>query len=150
MGRGHMEKRNEGAVAMKQELNLRDLAFVVEEAIRRLPNGEARFAVAKYPLGHACLSDFYGPDLNEQISSDYGMPAANKEIEQEFFEEITTLEKIMVEADVPIKLADWQAGDKLEPAQRMYEGLNRRGYAIQVWDWYAIPRRHGGRTSWGT
>lgn len=37
---------------------------------------------------------------------------------------------------------DWQVGAKLESAQKMYKGLNRRAYATQVWDWYAIPWRH--------
>jgi hypothetical protein len=124
---------------MKQESYSTDLAFVVEEAIRRLPNGEARFAAAKYPLGHACLGMFHGPDFMEELNSNYGMPAANKEIEHEFLEEIATLQKIMEEADVP---ADWQAGAKSEAAQRVNKGLNRRAHALQVWDWYAIPWRY--------
>lgn len=129
----------------QKELHVRKLAFVIEEAIRRLPNGETRLSVTNFPLNYACLSSLYAPDFQERLASDYGVPAGNDEIEREYYEEITTIEKIMEETDVPITLADWQSGSKLESAERMYKGLNRRAYAIQMWDWYGIPWRfHNG------
>ena len=82
--------------------------------------------------------------MSDRMSSDYGMPSGNTVIEKEYYEEITTIEKIMREMDVPIKLADWQSGSKLESVEKMMKGLNLRAYAIQMWDWYAIPwRMHG-------
>ncbi len=49
---------------------------------------------------------------------------------------------MMADANVPINLADWQKGTKIESAEKMYKGLNRRAFAIQLWDWYAIPWRY--------
>jgi hypothetical protein len=126
------------------DLHVRDLAFVIEEAIRQLPNGESRLAVSDFPLSYAFLRKFYGPDISERLSSDYSMPSGNDEIEKQYYEEITTIEKIMVETDVPIGLADWQSNSKIESVEKMMKGMNRRAYAIQMWDWYGIPwRLHG-------
>jgi hypothetical protein len=124
-----------------KEFHVRDLAFVIEEAVRRLPNGKSRLRLSAYPLSYACLSGFYNPDISERLSSDYGMPSGNEEVEKEYNEEIITIEKIMEEAQVPIKLAKWQSDSKIDAADRMYKSLNRRAYAIQIWDWYAIPWR---------
>lgn len=49
---------------------------------------------------------------------------------------------MMADANVPINLAGWQKGAKIESAEKMYKGLNRRAFAIQLWDWYAIPWRY--------
>lgn len=49
---------------------------------------------------------------------------------------------MMADANVPINLADWQKGAKIESAEKMYKGLNRRAFAIQLWDWYTIPWRY--------
>jgi len=122
----------------QHDLHVRDLAFVIEEAIRRLPNGESRLAVSHLPLGYACLGEFDVPDISERLSSDYGVPSRNEEIEKQYYEEITTIGAIMEEADVPIRLADWQS--KVECVEKM-RGLNRRAYAIRMWHWYAIPWR---------
>jgi hypothetical protein len=124
-----------------KELHIRDLTFVIEEAIRRLPNGRYRLRLSAYPLSHACLSGFYNPDISERLSSDYGMHSGNEEVGKEYNEEIITIEKIMEETQVPIKPAKWQKGSKSDTADGMYTSLNRRAYAIQIWDWYAIPWR---------
>lgn len=126
------------------DLHVRDLKHVIEEAIRRLPHGKTRLAVSNFPLSYACLSELYGPDISERLSSDYSMPSGNEEIEKQYYEEITTIEKIMVEIDVPIRLANWQSRSKSEPAEKMMKEMNRRAYAIQMWDWYAIPWRLSG------
>jgi hypothetical protein len=131
---------------IQTDLHVRDLSFVIEEAIRQLPNGESRLAVFDFPLSHACFSEFYGPDISERLSSDYSMPSGNDEIEKQYYEEITTIEKIMVETDVPIGLAAWQSRSKIESFEKMMKGMNRRAYAIQMWDWYAIPWRLRGDT----
>jgi hypothetical protein len=124
-----------------KEFHVRDLTFVIEEAIRRLPNGNSRLRLSAYPLSHACLSGFNNPDISERLSSDYGMPSGNEEVEKEYNEEILTIEKIMEEAQVPIKLAKWQKGSKSDAADGLYKSLNRHAYTIQIWDWYAIPWR---------
>jgi hypothetical protein len=123
------------------DLHIMDLKHVIEEAIHRLPNGKTRLAVSNFPLSYACLSGFYGPNISERLSSDYSIPSGNEEIEKQYYEEITTIEKIMVEIDVPIRLADWQSQSKSESDEKMRKEMNRRAYAIQMWDWYAIPWR---------
>ncbi len=79
----------------QHDLDVRDVAPVIEEAIRRLPNGNLRLSVSPFPLSHVCLAGFYAPDISERISSDYTMPSANEEIAKQFCEEITMIEKIM-------------------------------------------------------
>ena len=126
---------------MKKSKPLHCLEFkpLIKEAIKKLKNGENRLAVSNYPLKYACLNDFTTPDFSERLSSDYSMPSGNKDVEADYFEEITLLEKMMADANVPIKLADWQ---KSELGEKMFKGLNRRAFAIQLWDWYVIPWRH--------
>lgn len=125
----------------KGKRHVKDFSFVIEEAIKRLPDGENRFALSDYPLSHICLKDFYAPDIAEYLKSDYGRPSSDKEIEKDYYEEISTLEKIMIDADVPISLSDWQTGTNSEAGKRLFKGINRRAYAIQMWDWYGIPWR---------
>jgi hypothetical protein len=127
--------------AMKK-LQIKDFGFLIEKAVERLPNGESRFFISRYPIGHACLSGLYQPDLGERLSSDYGMPSEETEIEKDFNTEILTLVDLMKEADVPIDLADWQSGSKFEAAEKMYKGMNMRAYAIQLWEWFGIPWRY--------
>lgn len=116
------------------------MSSVIEEAIHRLPDGELRFFVKDYPVSHACLTDLWYPNESEWLSSDYGLPSGEKKVEEEYFEEIKLIQEILVEEDIPIQLSGWQKSDE-EHAERMMKGLNRRAYAIQMWDWYAIPWR---------
>lgn len=123
-------------------LHCKNFKPLIEEAIKKLKNGENRLAVSDFPLKYACLNGFSAPDISERLSSNYSIPSGNKDIEADYFEEITLLEKLMADANVPINLADWQKGTKIESAEKMYKGLNRRSFAIQLWDWYAIPWRY--------
>ncbi|HHW68937.1 MAG TPA: hypothetical protein GX747_01170, partial [Tenericutes bacterium] len=134
---------------MKKSKPLHCLNFkpLIEEAIKKLKNGENRLAVSDYPLKYACLNGFNTPDFSERLSSNYRMPSENKDIEADYFEEITLLEKMMADANIPINFADWQKGTKIESSiqdtvEKMHKGLNRRALAIQLWDWYAIPWRY--------
>ena len=127
-------------------LHCKDFKLLIEKAIKELKNGENRLAVSDFPLKYACLHGFSTPDISERWSSDYSMPSGNKDIEADYFEEITLLEKLMKDVNVPINLADWQKGTKIELAEKMYKGLNRRAFAIQLWDWYAIPWRYKNNT----
>lgn len=116
----------------QHDLDVRDVAPVIEEAIRRLPNGDLRLSVSRFPLSHVCLAGFCAPDISQRISSDYSMPSANEEIAKQFYEEITMIEKIMEEMNIANR-PELQA-------------LNRKAYAIQMWDCYAIPWRFHNET----
>ena len=109
------------------DLDACDVAPVIEEAIRRLPNGDLRLSMSRFPLSHMCLTGFHAPDISEQISSDYSMPSRSEEMAKQFYEEITILETIMEEMNIPNR-------PDLQP-------LSRKAYAMQMWDCYAVPWR---------
>ncbi|MBP9019441.1 MAG: hypothetical protein WBJ37_06625 [Bacteroidales bacterium] len=129
---------------MKKSKQLHCLNFkpLIEEAIKKLKNGENRLTVSNYPLKYAFLNGLDTPDISEMLYSDYGMPSENKDIEADYFEEITLLEKMIADANVPIYPADRKKGAKIESAEKIFEGLNRRAFAMLLWNWYAIPWRY--------
>jgi len=130
-------------IKKSKPLHCLDFKPLIEEAIKKLKNGENRLAVSDYPL-YACLNVFGTPDISERLLSDFGAPSKNKDIEADYFEEITLLEKMMADANVPIGLADWQKRitNKYESMEEMFKPFNRRAFAIQLWNWYAIPWRY--------
>lgn len=123
-------------------LNCQDFKPLIEQAIKELENGDSRLAVSNYPLKHACFNGFHLPTPSERLSSDYSAPSDNRSLEIDYFEEITLIEKLIVEAKVPINLSGWQKSKTNESGEKMFKDLNRRAYAIQLWDWYAIPWRY--------
>jgi len=116
----------------RNDLELRDMATVINEAIRRLPNGDSRFSVSRLPLSNVCLAGFEAPDIQEQISSDYSMPPTNQEIAKQFHEEITMIEKVMDDMNITKRLN--------------LDAFNRKAYAMRLWDSYAIPWRFHNET----
>ena len=114
------------------DLDVRDVTAVIEEAIKRLPNGDLRLSMSRFPLNHVCLDGFNVPDISERISSNYSMPSANNGVAEQFHEEITIIEKIMKEMHILDK------PDSLT--------LNRKACAMQIWDCYAIPWRFHNET----
>jgi len=116
----------------RDDLELRDMAAVIEEAIRRLPNGDFRLSVSRFPLSNVCLAGFGVPDIQERISSDYTMPPTNEEISKQYYEEITMIEKIMDEMNITNRLN--------------LDAFNRQAYAMRMWDCYAIPWRYHNQT----
>lgn len=128
---------------MKDEpLLIRDLENIIERVIKTLKNGDERFKASKYSLNYLCLKEFLNPDFQEEILSDYGMPSSNKKLEKDFFEELLLLENLLKEMKYPIKLADWQKRTSIKSGVDMFKSLNRRAYAIQIWEYYAIPWRY--------
>lgn len=124
-------------------LHCKDFKLLIEKAIEKLKNGENRLSITDYPLTHACLNGFAAPGLSEQLESDYGILAVNIDIKKNFDEEINLLVELMKEAKVPVEFADWQKGAlRSEAGENMFEGVNRHAFAMQLWDWYAIPWRY--------
>lgn len=124
------------------QLHCKDFKPLIEKAINELKDGENRFCISDFPIRDICLENFPVPDMSENISSDYCISSDNKDIEADYFEEIKLLEKLMIDAEIPVNLADWQKGFKIESTEKMLKGFNRRAYAIQLWNWYAIPLRY--------
>lgn len=118
-----------------------DFKSLIEKAIKELESGESRLSISDLPPKYSCLNGFSVPDFSEMLSSDYAMPSRDKDVEKDYFEEITLLEKLMEDAEITINLEDWQKTE-IESARNMHKRLNRRAHAIQLWDWYAIPWRY--------
>ena len=55
----------------QHDLDVRDVSPVIEESIRRLPNGDLRLSVSRFLLSHVFLAGFCAPDISERMSSDY-------------------------------------------------------------------------------
>jgi len=132
----------------KENPSLLEYRHVIEEVIRHLPNGESRLTVSEYPfpVSH-CLHGFGNPDLADREISDRSTSQGDKEIEKDYYEEIHAIEKALLEANVPIRLADWQKADRKINDQyqadmsKLFTQSNRRSYAMQLWDGYGIPWR---------
>lgn len=122
---------------------IEDLKYIIEEAAKVLPNGEQRFDIYNFKYNHQdlCHRYFNQPEIDERIASDYGIPTAEKDIENDFYEEISTLEKLLEKHNVEINLADWQK-TTIDSGIKLFKGMNRRAYAIQLWENYAIPIRY--------
>lgn len=131
----------------KKTLNLKNFGKFVEVVISKLDNGQNRFSTRskpQLPLNSVCFIDFPAPDYSERLISDYGMPSKsnNKDIEKEYFEEVTLIEELIEEYKIPIDLSDWQKGDLHDFVKDINKNLNRRNLAVQIWQWYAIPWRY--------
>ena len=114
--------------SIKYDLDVRDIIPVIEEVIKRLPNSNHRFLASKFPLNHVCLDGFCDPTFEERLLSNFNQVSGNEEIVKQFYEEIKMIEKIMEEMNLPNN-PDLQARD-------------RKAYAMQIWDCYAIPWRY--------
>jgi hypothetical protein len=125
----------------EKDLHLRDLRFVIEEVIDRLDFGETRFIASDYQTTYSCLKDFSGPQVTKSLDFEKFLPVGNEEAKKQFYEEIRTIEQVMIEENVPIELDDWQKNSGSESDEKLFKEENRRAYAIQIWNWYAIPWR---------
>jgi len=119
-----------------------DYSSIISKVIDNLPNGEQRFILSEYPFNYSCIGVYQKPHFSERLLSDSGVSTGNKEIEKEFNEEIELLEKFIEEADIKIDLADWQSDSRIKDMEKLYKVVNRTAFAIQLWDWYAIPWRY--------
>lgn len=124
-----------------KERNLLDFLPIIEKAVESLKNGETRIGSSGNTDKFDILHFFGNPDFSERISSDYGLKSPEYEdIAEDYLEEIECIEKLISEADIPIRKAEWQK-TRSESGDKMFKSLNLRNLAIQLWDWYAIPWR---------
>ncbi len=124
-----------------EKLICKDFKPIIEKAIKELKDGENRFVISDSLVKYPFISEFPNPDFSERVSSDYGVPSNNKEIEADYFEEVRLLKQLIKEADIQINLSNWQiSGNK--SGEDMWKELNIQAYSIQLWDWYAIPLRY--------
>lgn len=125
--------------------HLTEFRHLIVALKRKLPDAEARFNEdATVPMRQVYLRGLPAPTPDEALRSDYGIPsnASEKKVTDEFWREIEAIEECLKESNFEVTLADWQKGTQLEQVQRMYKGMNLRAYALQFWDWYAIPFRY--------
>jgi hypothetical protein len=118
---------------------------IIVETKRRLPDPDLRFNEnAAIPMRLVCLQRLPSPTLDEAIRSDYGVSsgASVKAVTEDFWKEIQTIEQCIKDSDLKVHLAIWQKGADPQAVDRIFEGLNLRAYALQMWDWFAIPLRY--------
>lgn len=119
--------------------NISDLAFIVEQAIKKINDGESKFHLSNFNMRSLCLSDFPEIPMDAMLSSDYGVDTGYKDIEKIYYEEVGVIEELLKENNVKINLADWQKGGT--HIDKIFKDGNRRAYAMQIWDTYANPFR---------
>jgi len=114
----------------------------VELAQKKLPEGISRLAISDVPMIDLSYEAFSRPTPTEVAVTGYGEPSEYPDVEREFHEEVTMLERVLEKSEIPIGLADWQKYPDLPQLEKMYEAFNRRNDALQVWKWYGIPWRY--------
>lgn len=115
-----------------------DLEFIVAEAMRKLPYGDDRFRIRGAPSILAVQSAFFPPEDNEMDFSDRDFLCGDEQIEAEYKEEITQIEKLMYEHKLPLS---FKRRSDHEPTQRFREAISIRAHAMHLWDTYAVPWR---------
>ena len=129
--------------------NKRKLEYdiIIQRAIVRLPNGDYRLTNSDYPLSLACSDELYDkPSHGEYVASGYGVKSTNKDIENDYYEEISTIEKLLEEENIPIPIEgkplsidtkeSWELWKKIEKAN------NLRALAMLLWYCFGIPWRY--------
>ena len=115
---------------------------VVGAAKRRLRDGDSRFHDdATVPM-RGCMPSAFSmpPDITELAESNSShVSDANRKITEIFFEEIAALEDALDEWGGEIPPPDWLC--RSDETKRLGRLLNKRAWAFQLWDWYAIPAR---------
>jgi hypothetical protein len=124
----------------KKQSQIADLAFVVEEAISRLPNAHQRMRLLELSHVNACLSVL---DQTHRRGTSSENPTREEiEAAKQFWEEVNTIAAVMAEKGVmPIPLKG--PSDEFHVAEESEQ--NRLWASIQAWSWYAIPWRVVGK-----
>lgn len=92
----------------------------------RLEDGEARIAGAPCPFQATWWPG--RPGLEQELLSDYGMPAPVPELEKVFYEEVSAIRDSLKDLGHTPGLSGWQKG-ATGAAQRMMMGLNTQADA---------------------
>lgn len=113
---------------------------VINKAIEMLQEGDKRFTSANKVPFKDVIDEFSKVTLaDKNLWLNYDMPSTSKNIEFDYFEEITLLVKLLEEAD-----SSHLKNCKKDNAGRLTEYdevLKCRAAAMKIWDNYAIPWR---------
>ena len=122
------------------------ITTLIDKAIETLNDGNNRFASTnKLQFKDVCVHEFSKVILSDRnLWSDYGMPSGNKELESDYFEEITLLVKLLEESNLTYFPNSQK--DKLGKLMEYDKVLKRRAIAMNIWNTYAIPWRFKNNT----
>lgn len=112
--------------------------IVIQEAIARLQDGVNRLKFSEYSESSFYTELFGSPFEEEYEQSDYGEPSKYIHIQKEFMEEVYTIEKILLEKNIPDQTYKKQ---RSEIEQKFINSTHRRSYALSIWDQFSIPIR---------
>ncbi len=126
---------------MKAKWNYSDLRPIILEAKKNLPRSDERFSTRGFVPSMAISQTTIPPSDTEMLYSERGFLCGNEQVEADFNEEISQIEKLLRIHEVP--LVSRRKGT-CEASQKLVDAVNRRSHAINIWTFYAIPWRFDG------
>lgn len=120
----------------KRKVTYPELAPLIEEAVRRLPDGGKRLSPYGYQLSLACRKGLYVPDLPDlsSVENVEDVVIGDKTIQNAFQEEVKVIRELLVERGYA-ELSEKEAGASL------MQGMALQALAVDIWEWFAIPWR---------
>jgi hypothetical protein len=115
---------------------------VIATAKRHLIDGDLRlYEFADNPMRGCIPAPFdTRPHIGEITASDYGALAKGDEpVIEQFREEVRAIEDALEIHGIQIPAVEWLGPS--EGAAHLGRRMNRRAWAIQLWNWYAVPLR---------
>ncbi len=120
----------------------------IEQLIASFPDGDKRFIDSEFPLRKSWFP--IEPELIDDLNSDYGVVNKVTRLSSDFFKEVEVIcnllgaENIQQEID---RSKETNLNNRLvQSIKGIRQGMNIRGKALAIWNWYAIPLRLKGKT----
>jgi hypothetical protein len=129
---------------MRANWKYSDLLFIIEEAMKNLERSD-RFRTFGCPPRLAIAHTFCAPDENAMDLSDRGILCGSEQIAAEYKEEISQIEHLMYVHKIPVQT---KRKSNTEVRQMFDDALNRRAFAMNLWEVYGIPWRFKGEKTY--
>jgi|GEM_PF-3481448 len=129
---------------MRANWKYSDLLFIIEETIKNLETSD-RFRTFGCPPRLAIAHTFCAPDESAMDLSDRGILCGSEKIAAEYKEEISQIEHLMYVHKIPVQT---KRKSNTEVGQRFLNAINRRAYAMNLWEIYGIPWRFKGENTY--
>jgi hypothetical protein len=126
-------------------LSVRKITYetMIRSVREKLGCGSERISDAPTALRWSWWPD--RPDLQDELSSDYGMNTDFHTLEKEFREELQAIREALDQLGHEPELADWQKSSS-DARRRVMQSLNQSAEALNVWDEIGVPIRRRGNT----
>ena len=116
---------------------------IIRSVREKLECGSERISDAPTALRWSWWPD--RPDLQDELSSDYGMNTDFHTLEKEFREELQAIRETLDQLGHEPELADWQKSSS-DAGRRVMQSLNQSAEALNIWDQIGVPIRRRGST----